>query len=398
MTSSSPEHLCRRFLLDEIVSATNSFDDTLVIGKGGFGMVYKGVLDHGASVVAVKRLNLLSKQGASEFWAEINMLSRFRHSHLVSLIGYCDDNNEMVLVYDYMINGTLADHMYKNRKNNINSVTLSWVQRLKICIGAARGLDYLHTGTAILERVIHRDVKSSNILLDENWAAKISDFGLSRTGPADQEYTDVTTKHIKGTIGYIDPDYFLTHRFTRKTDVYAFGVVLLEVLSERPAVDRSILDEDQWGLAGWGQQCINDGVPHHLVGPNLTWEILQTSLVEFVGIAGRCLHSRPKKRPTMSEIVAKLELSLSLQLRTDVSLDDYCFASLWPFGSQSTDSYTKDNPTELVYDCGSKHLETPVVLGKPLSFLYVHYMHDYIYTHVCWNLSAVGWQEARQAL
>ncbi|KAM7485619.1 hypothetical protein LguiA_001628 [Lonicera macranthoides] len=341
--------LCRQFSLDEILSATNNFDDSLVIGKGGFGNVYKGMIDNGACTVAIKRLNPLSKQGAPEFWTEITMLSNFRHSHLVSLIGYCDHYNEMILVYDYMVRGTLADHLYKINKNNSdynnigNSLPLSWVQRLNICIGAARGLDYLHTGTAILQRIIHRDVKSSNILLDENWAAKISDFGLSRIGPADQEVTQVSTMHIKGTPGYVDPNYFLTRKITRKSDVYAFGVVLLEVLCERRALDRS-LDEDQWSLAGWGQQCIKEGASTQIIGPNLRGEITPNSLMEFVQIVDQCLHYRPKKRPTMSGVVARLELALEMQLHTNFVADKHLFDTCLPVNNQENgDTYLEDN-------------------------------------------------------
>ncbi|KAM7488683.1 hypothetical protein LguiB_026167 [Lonicera macranthoides] len=359
MFSPPSEHLCRRFLLHEVLSATNNFDDSMFIGKGGFGTVYKGdIIDNNGNgaytTVAFKRLNPLSKQGAPEFWTEISMLSNFRHSHLVSLIGYCDHDNEMILVYEYMVRGTLADHLYKISKtnnsynNNIgNGSPLSWVQRLKICIGAARGLDYLHTGTAILQRVIHRDVKSSNILLDENWAAKISDFGLSRIGPAEQEFTH-------------------TLRFTRKSDVYAFGVLLLEVLCERPAVDQS-LDEDQWGLAGWGQQCIKEGASHQIIGPKLKWEILPNSFKEFVQIADQCLHSRPKQRPTMSEVVARLELALALQLRTNLVIEEYLFDTCLPVNDQeNVDSYPKDDHNDKVVQLGDSSIGQFFQLGAPL--------------------------------
>ncbi|KAM7485617.1 hypothetical protein LguiA_001626 [Lonicera macranthoides] len=376
MFSPPSEHLSRRFSLEEILWATNNFDDSLVIGKGGFGNVYKGnIIDNngnGASssstTVAIKRLNPLSKQGASEFWTEITMLSRFRHSHLVSLIGYCDNCTEMILVYEYMVRGSLADHVHNiNRKNDKgNNSPLSWVQRLKICIGAARGLDYLHTGTAILQRVIHLDVKSLNILLDENWAAKISDFGLSRIGPAEEEVTDVSTLHIQGTLGYMDPDYFLTHRFTRKSDVYAFGVVLLEVLCERPALDQS-LNEDQWGLAGWGQECINEGASHKIIGPNLKWEILPNSLLEFVQIADQCLHSRPKQRPTMSEVVAKLELALAFQLRTDLVIEDYSFNTCLPINNQENPvSYLEDDHIDKVLQQGNSSSKPFSPVGAPV--------------------------------
>ncbi|KAL7164092.1 hypothetical protein ACSBR2_040075 [Camellia fascicularis] len=207
---------CSWFSLVEIQLATNNFDDALVIGKGGFE----------------------SKQGAAEFWTEIKTLSNLRHRHLVTLIGYSNDCEEMILVYEYMVNGTLVDHLYKNSsKGNGNEIyRLTWEDRLKICIGAAHGLDYLHTNTE--QAVIHRDVKSTNILLDENWVAKISDFGLSKMVNTSHTQTHVSTD-VKGTFGYLDPAYFLTRRLTKKSDVYAFGVVLFEVLCARPPVDTS---------------------------------------------------------------------------------------------------------------------------------------------------------------
>lgn len=216
-SSSLQDKQCRQFSLAKIKLATNDFDDAFVIGNGWFGKVYKGRLDFWEGIdVAIKRLNVDSNQGATEFRAEIEMLSKFRHSHIVSLLGYHEGSGEgeMILVYEYMPNGSLEDHLHKRRAN---LSLLTWVQRLQICIGAARGLDYLHTGTGVQTRVIHRDVKSSNILLDENLAAKISDFGLSRIGPANQSgTTNVYTDLIRGTFGYMDAEYFATHRLTRK--------------------------------------------------------------------------------------------------------------------------------------------------------------------------------------
>ncbi|PWA61423.1 concanavalin A-like lectin/glucanase domain, Serine/threonine-protein kinase Rad53 [Artemisia annua] len=305
---------CSQFSYSEIQVATQNFDESLVIGCGGFGKVYKGTIIYKASrlTVAVKRLDSTSNQGASEFWAEVKMLSKLRHSHLVSLIGYCNDGQEMVLVYDYMPHGTLADRLHKHR------VPLTWVRRLKICIGAARGLDYLHTDMGIKPRVIHRDVKSSNILLDNKWAAKISDFGLSKIGPIDQRSTYVKTL-VKGTFGYIDPDYFHTGKLTRKSDVYAFGVVLFEVLCGKQAVDRSI-DEEHWGLATWAQDSIKEGKLKHIVDSNLKGTISSKCLKEFAQLAVRCLHNHPKQRPTMAEVVVGLESILASQEKYNKTL------------------------------------------------------------------------------
>ncbi|KAK2969155.1 hypothetical protein RJ640_026789 [Escallonia rubra] len=313
----SIEQLSRRFSLAEIQIATQDFDDALVIGQGGFGKVYKGVIDNGASTVAIKRLNSLSKQGAPEFWTEIEMLSKFRHCNLVSLIGYCDDSHEMALVYEYMLHGTLDDHLHKLHKSG--NPPLSWVQRLKICIGAARGLDYLHTGTGIQHRVIHRDVKSSNILLDENWAAKVSDFGLSKLGPANRSFSHVNTD-VKGTLGYLDPEYFLTSQLTRNSDVYAFGVVLLEVLSGRPAVDRQ-LNEEQMGLASWAKRCVKREKVDQIIDPYLKEEQLSSKrLRKFVKIADQCLCRNPEERPTMGEVLVCLEFALKLQESSSSSI------------------------------------------------------------------------------
>ncbi|WOH16015.1 hypothetical protein DCAR_0935564 [Daucus carota subsp. sativus] len=310
LQSSSTRQSCYRFSFNEMKRATRNFHIELVIGKGGFGNVYKGTL--GATLVAIKRLKSTSKQGSTEFRAEIEMLSKIRHINLVSLIGYCNEGYEMILVYEFMAGGTLADHIHKRlRQDDTSSSPLSWVQRLKICIGAARGLDYLHTGTGIYQRIIHRDVKSTNILLDQNFAAKVSDFGLSRTSPANQTHTFVSTQ-VKGTFGYFDPDYFQTQRLTRKSDVYAFGVVLFEVLCGRPAVDKS-LDEEQIGLARWAQYCFREKRLGEIIDEGIKDNVYPDSLEMFVKVAIQCLQTEPKHRPTMAEVVVGLESALALQ-------------------------------------------------------------------------------------
>nr|GEW94111.1 probable receptor-like protein kinase At5g61350 isoform X1 [Tanacetum cinerariifolium] len=273
LTSFTTAQPSRRFTIAEIQSATNNFDDELVIGQGGFGKVYKGKfsIEEYSHFVAIKRLDSMSNQGAAEFKAEIQMLSKLRHCNLVSLIGYCDDNKEMILVYLYMPRGTLYDHLHK-----VTDTPLSWIQPnfYRYPRPAPNLMEVCGFGTQ--NGVIHRDVKSSNILLDENLAAMISDFGLSKIGPIDQTAYNVSVS-VKGTFGYLDPEYFYTSKLTRKTDVYAFGVVLFELLSGKLAVDRHI-EEEQGSLAR-----------------------------DF------------EKRPSMTQVVAKLQDLLELQEKCDNS-------------------------------------------------------------------------------
>ncbi|KAJ9551323.1 hypothetical protein OSB04_015368 [Centaurea solstitialis] len=314
LSSPTSSHTFHHFSLAEIQSATNDFDDELVIGKGGFGKVYKGHIriEENIHVVAIKRLDSMSDQGDTEFRAEIEILSKLHHRHLVSLIGFCDDNEEMILVYEYMPNGTLYHHLHKAE------TPLNWVRRLKIAIGAASGLEFLHTGVDIQQGVIHRDIKSSNILLDENWAAMISDFGLSKTGPANnQSFSDVDRSvSVKGTFGYLDPEYFYTRRLTRKTDVFAFGVVLFELLSGRLAVD-IYLNEEQCSLVKWARKCVKDRKVDQLVDSSIRGTIFPKCLRRFVQIADSCLYPVPKGRPSMTEIVASLQVLLELHEKSD---------------------------------------------------------------------------------
>ncbi|XP_058187718.1 receptor-like protein kinase FERONIA [Rhododendron vialii] len=186
---------------------------------------------------------------------------------------------------------------------------LSWMQRMKICIGAARGLDYLHTGTR--RGIIHRDVKTTNILLDKDWVAKISDFGLCKVGTTSHSHTHVSTA-VKGTFGYFNPEYFLTRRLTKKSDVYAFGVVLLEVLCGRPAVDLR-LEEEQHSLTRWARQCIKEEKLDQLVDQSMRAQISPQCLKVFTEVANNCLHEHPNGRPTMTDVMASLKCMLASQ-------------------------------------------------------------------------------------
>nr|GEV45488.1 protein kinase-like domain, phloem protein 2-like protein [Tanacetum cinerariifolium] len=298
------EHL--KIQLKDIKSATNNFDENKVIGNGGFGKVYEGELCHSnsekKSLVALKRLDRKYGQGDPQFWKEIMMLSQYRHMNLISLLGFCNEEGEMILVYEYASRGSLERYL--------NDVTLTWTQRIKICIDAANGLSFLHEPNERQQRVLHCDVKSANILLDDNLNAKVSDFGLSKTGSAGQQYSVMITNAV-GTPGYCDPLYMETYQLTKESDVYSFGVVLFEVLSGKLCVE-NINGQLKVYVPFW-KKCYEEKKLDAIVFQGLMQQMNPGSLETFGDIAYKCLKRFHEERPAMSFVVEKLEESLAFQ-------------------------------------------------------------------------------------
>ncbi|KAJ9537533.1 hypothetical protein OSB04_030266 [Centaurea solstitialis] len=304
---SSEEFQDLKIHLEDIVSATNNFDPQRLIGRGGFGSVYKGEisLPQGRkTMMAFKRLDPKFGQGNDEFWKEIIMLFRYRHENLVSLQCFCDEGDERILGYELASRGSLDRYL--------GDPSLTWDQRVKICIGIARALNYLHDPKESQERVLHRDIKSSNILLDEEWNAKVSDFGLSKFGPANQAETYLFS-NVVGTPGYCDPLYWEIGFLTKESDIYSFGVVLFEVLC-----GRICCEYDNGRLSGilvhtWKNR-YDENKLDDIVCSNLKEQIELASLLRFSAIASRCLERNRKQRPTMMEIIEELEITLELQM------------------------------------------------------------------------------------
>ncbi|CAL9059867.1 unnamed protein product [Musa banksii] len=287
----------RQFTFEDLVVITKSFQHA--IGKGGFGIVYLGELQDGTQV-AVKVNSQSSSQGINEFQAEGELLTRIHHKNLVSLVGYCEDGNYLALVYEYMAQGSLEDHL---RGKSSTTRILNWIQRLQIAIEAAQGLEYLHSGCK--PPIIHRDVKPSNILLNHKGEAKISDFGVSRIFQGDQ--THVSTA-VVGTMGYLDPDYFFSCKLTEKSDVYSFGVVLLELITGLPAILRN---PDRGQLVHW---ILASGDINAVIDDRMQGEYDANSVSMAAEIAMKCTLPTSIERPTMSEVVMQLKECLALEL------------------------------------------------------------------------------------
>ncbi|XP_040997093.1 wall-associated receptor kinase 2-like [Juglans microcarpa x Juglans regia] len=284
------------FTNDELKKATNNYDESRVLGKGGYGTVYKGVLPDNKEV-AIKKSKICDKSQIEQFINEVILLTQINHRNVVKLLGCCLETEVPLLVYEFITNGTLSDHIHDISRAS----SLSWEKRLKIATETARALAYLHYETSM--PIIHRDVKSTNILLDDNHTAKVADFGASRLIALDQ--TEITTL-VQGTRGYLDPEYFQTSKLSEKSDVYSFGVVLAELLTGEPAIS-SCRPESYKNLAMFFVSTVKEDRLLHILEDHIVNEGNIEALKEVANLAEGCLRLRGEDRPTMMEVAMELE-------------------------------------------------------------------------------------------
>ncbi|KAA8539460.1 hypothetical protein F0562_026152 [Nyssa sinensis] len=298
----------KSFAFNELKTATRNFRPDSVLGEGGFGCVFKGWIDENTftaakpgtgMVIAVKRLNQEGLQGHKEWLAEINYLGQLYHPNLVKLVGYCLEDEHRLLVYEFMPRGSLENHLFR-RSSYFQP--LSWNLRMKVALGAAKGLAYLHSPEA---KVIYRDFKTSNILIDSNYNAKLSDFGLAKDGPIDGK-SHVSTR-VMGTFGYAAPEYMATGHLTAKSDVYSFGVVLLEILTGRRAVDKNRPPGEQ-NLVEWAKPYLSSKRKIlQVMDPRIEGQHSLGGVLRAATLVIKCLAKESKFRPNMNEVVRALE-------------------------------------------------------------------------------------------
>lgn len=300
-SSSSSAKNIKLFSIDELKCATDNFHPRNKIGRGGFGTVYKGTLKNG-TLVAVKKLSALSKQGVNEFLTEIDIISNVRHSNLVELIGCCLHGSERILVYEYVENSSL-DHALLG--HNSERSKLNWEKRASICLGTSRGLMFLHE--ELEPYIVHRDIKASNILLDANFMPKIGDFGLAKLFPDD--ITHISTR-VAGTTGYLAPEYAMHGQLTKKADIYSFGVLVLEIVSGRSISDfpRSEMEKH---LLEWAWQLHEEGRLKEVVDSTLQ-QYPEDEVLRYTKVALFCTQAAAQRRPSMSQVVEMLSKPIRL--------------------------------------------------------------------------------------
>ncbi|KAE8664471.1 Serine/threonine-protein kinase PBS1 [Hibiscus syriacus] len=288
------------FTFRELAVATDNFNPDCLIGEGGFGRVYKGYIENIDRIVAVKQLDKNGKQGSREFLSEVLMLSLVNHPNLVNLIGYCADGDQRILVYEYMANGSLEYHLLDLPPGK---EPLDWNTRMKVAEEAAKGLEYLHDFAD--PPIIYRDFKASNILLDENFKPKLSDFGLAKLGPTGGK--DHVSTRVMGTYGYCAPEYAMTGKLTTKSDVYSFGVVFMELISGRRAIDIERPEEEQ-NLVAWVEPLLKDRQKFKMIADPLLQENYPVkALYQALAVAAMCLQEDADSRPLIGDVVTAVE-------------------------------------------------------------------------------------------
>ncbi|XP_062160736.1 serine/threonine-protein kinase PBL34-like [Alnus glutinosa] len=314
----------RKFSFNDLKLATRNFRPESLLGEGGFGCVFKGWIEENGTApvkpgtgltVAVKTLNHDGLQGHKEWLAEVNFLGDLVHPNLVKLIGYCNEDYQRLLVYEFMPRGSLENHLFRR------SLPLPWSIRMKIALGAAKGLAFLHEEA---ERpVIYRDFKTSNILLDADYNAKLSDFGLAKDGP-EGDKTHVSTR-VMGTYGYAAPEYVMTGHLTSRSDVYSFGVVLLEMLTGRRSMDKN-RPNGEHNLVEWARPNLGERRRfYRLIDPRLEGHFSIKGAQKAAQLAAHCLSRDPKVRPLMSEVVEALKPLPNLK---DMASSSYYFQTM----------------------------------------------------------------------
>jgi serine/threonine protein kinase len=290
------------FTFKQLHSATGGFSKSNLIGHGGFGLVYRGLLPDGRKA-AIKLMDRAGRQGEEEFTVEVELLSRLHSPYLLALIGYCSESTHKLLVYEFMANGGLHEHLYPmNGGSSGVSSKLDWETRMMIALEAAKGLEYLHED--VRPPVIHRDFKSSNILLDKNFHAKVSDFGLAKLG-SDKAGGHVSTR-VLGTQGYVAPEYALTGHLTTKSDVYSYGVVLLELLTGRVPVDMK-RPPGEGVLVSWALPRLTDREKVvEIMDPVLEGQYSLKDVIQIAAIAVMCVQPEADYRPLMADVVQSL--------------------------------------------------------------------------------------------
>ncbi|WOK97968.1 putative receptor-like protein kinase [Canna indica] len=314
----------RKFTFNELKSATRNFRPESLLGEGGFGCVFKGWIEENGTApvkpgtgltVAVKTLNHDGLQGHKEWLAEVNYLGELQYPNLVRLIGYCIEDDQRLLVYEFMPRGSLENHLFRR------SLPLPWSIRMKIALGAAKGLAFLHEEAE--KPVIYRDFKSSNVLLDVDYNAKLSDFGLAKDAP-EGDKTHVSTR-VMGTYGYAAPEYVMTGHLTSKSDVYSFGVVLLEMMTGRRSMDKN-RPNGEHNLVEWARPYLGERRRfYRLIDPRLEGNFSIKGAQKAAQLAHACLSRDPKARPLMSEVVEALQPLINLK---DMASSSYHFQTM----------------------------------------------------------------------